>query len=664
MRSLILALYFWSTLMSLTAVSAEEIGIAISNSGKPISPDLFGIFFEDLNYAADGGLYGELVQNRSFDYQATEQLSWNSISFWELIQRGGGRGHLAIDSGLPVHRNNPNHVVLNCAEVGEGVGLMNPGFDGIAIKKGEAYVFSLFARQLYMNARWGAGSSIEGKPMPMTVRLESKEGKNLGELKFQIVGRVWKRMEGEIIASETEENARLVILAGERGGVAMDEISLFPKKTFRNRKNGLRADLAQTIADLKPRFIRFPGGCLAHGNGIGNIYRWKDTIGLIEQRKGQANLWGYHQSVGLGYFEYFQFCEDIGAKPLPVVAAGVSCQNSAHQAGVGQQCIPIEEMPAYIQDILDLIEWANGPATSTWGAKRAEAGHPEPFNLKYLGVGNEDHITPGFEERFQMIFDAIRAKHPEITVIGTVGPAAGGEDFDKGWRIANAIHVPIVDEHYYVGVDWFWDNLKRYDSYDRSKSKVYLGEYAAHDRDRRSTLRSALAEAAYLTGLERNGDVVVLSSYAPLLGRQHHMQWRPDLIYFNNTTISQTINYYVQRLFGENAGDEYLPAEVTGLTGDKTNFAMSCVRETKSGDVIIKLVSRSDQPMKVMIDLSQLGDFAHEASCTTLSGDPMAENEFGKEAKVAPITRKVNGASQMEHSLPANGMVVLRLKKP
>lgn len=534
-----------------------QIRIDSAASGKPISPDLVGIFFEDINYAADGGLYAELVQNRSFEYSLLDNETWNPLTAWESVSRGGAKGSLKIIDAAPIHANNPHYLVVETREAGEGFGVMNSGFDGIAVQAGEQYDFSVFARQLFVGQRWGGSGRLE-TPSRLIIRLESISGQLITDAELKVLGREWQRLTLSMAAARSEENARLVILCPTRGAVALDVVSLFPKKTFKNRSNGLRADLAQVVADLKPKFVRFPGGCLVHGYGLGNIYRWQDTIGPIEQRRGQPNIWGYHQSVGLGYFEFFQFCEDIGAKPLPVVAAGVCCQNADYQAGTGQRGFPMNEMPAYVQDVLDLIEWANGPTNSTWGAKRAAAGHPEPFNLQYLGVGNEDHITPVFKERFKMIFDAIKAKHPEITVIGTVGPAPAGDDYENGWEIASELKVPMVDEHYYESPQWFWNNLNRYDVYDRAKSKVYLGEYAS----RGNTLANAIAEAAYLTGLERNADVVPFASYAPLLAKQGRTQWNPDLIYFSNTKIAPTVNYYVQQLFSQNGGDVYLPTTV------------------------------------------------------------------------------------------------------
>ena len=614
----------------------------LDKPGKSISPDLFGIFFEDLNYAADGGLYAELIQNRSFEYQPTEQLAWNALTAWELTTRAGGRGGLTIEMAVPVHPNNPHYVVVETEQ--PGVGLVNTGFDGIPIQAGAQYDFSVFARQLFTGKRWG-GSGVLETPARLVVRLENQEGATLGETTLEVSGREWHRLTAAITATGTESSARLAVLSMTKGGVALDEISLFPHKTFKNRPNGLRADLAQAIADLKPKFMRFPGGCLVHGNGLGNMYRWKDTIGPVEQRRGQPNLWSYHQSVGLGYFEYFQFCEDIGAKPLPVVPAGVCCQNSDHQSRTGQRGWPMEAMPAFIQDVLDLIEWANGPATSTWGAKRAAAGHPDPFHLQYLGVGNEDHITPVFRERFKMIYDAVKANHPEITIIGTVGPFHSGGNFDEGWKFANELRLEMVDEHYYEKPQWFVDNLNRYDSYDRARSKVYLGEYAAHEPDRKNTLRSALAEAAYMTTLERNGDVVRFASYAPLLARQGHTQWNPNLIYFTGTAVCPTVNYYVQQMFSVNHGDVSLPVT--------SELPASCVKHAKTGDIILKLVNVTASATRVPVELA--GSVKPSATRTILAGDPDALDTL-------PVTSDFTVGNSFAYDAPAHSITVIRMK--
>jgi alpha-L-arabinofuranosidase len=633
--------------------------VDLNAAAKPISGDLFGIFFEDINYAADGGLYGELVQNRSFEYRPTERANWGPLSEWEVVAYGDGKGALVVDAGRPLHPNNPHYAVIDVPQVGDGVGIGNRGFDGIVIRAGETYDVSLFARQLYVEKRWGGRPIEEDEKFSLTVRLEDNSGKSLGEKTFDFTGSKWQHLLGEIEATGSSDAARLVVLTKTQGGVALDVVSLFPRDTFRGRKNGLRKDLAERIAALEPKFVRFPGGCLVHGNGLSNMYRWKDTIGPIHERREQANLWGYHQTVGLGYYEYFQFCEDIGAEPVPVVPAAVCCQNSGMTAGAGQEGLPLDQMPAYIQEVLDLIEWANGPATSNWGAMRAAAGHPKPFNLKYLGVGNEDHITPEFEERFKMINDAIAEKHPEIVVIGTSGPFPDGPDFEDGWRIADRLRLPMVDEHYYRPIDWFLSNLERYDNYDRGKSHVYLGEYAAHEPDRRSTLRSALAEAAYMTHLERNGDVVRLSSYAPLLAKRGHTQWNPDLIYFSNTEITPTINYYVQQLFGANSGDEYLDAEVSEDTG----LAISCVRDSKSSEVILKIVNVGNQAKPLTIELAGGETLGDEADCSILSGDPLAVNKFGTKEPLAPKTKTIAAGKTIEFTAEPHSLSVVRLRQ-
>jgi alpha-L-arabinofuranosidase len=627
------------------------------NAGKPISPDLVGIFFEDLSYAADGGLYAELVQNRSFEYSATEQPTWGPLTSWEFIKRNGGTGEIWVDSSCPIHPNNLHCALIQITSAGEGVGLSNAGFDGIPVKAGEKYDFSVFARLLYVGN--GRDSKPAGK-LPLSVRLETKEGVVLGEASIEASDPAeWKQLTATIAASQSVPDARLVVLAEATGLIALDEISLFPHATFKGRKNGLRADLAQAIADLHPKFMRFPGGCLTHGDGINNIYHWKDTIGPVEQRKGQANIWRYHQSVGLGYFEYFQFCEDIGAKPLPVLAAGVSCQNSTRTRGTGQQCIPIADIPAYIQDVLDLIEWSNGPTNSIWGAKRAAAGHPAPFGLKYLGIGNEDKITPEFKERFKMIYDAVKKKHPEITMVGTVGPAPKGEDFDLGWSFAGELHVPIIDEHYYQNPSWFWNNLNRYDNYDRAKSKVYVGEYAARDAKSRSTLRAAIAEAAYLTSLEKNGDVVQFASYAPLLARRGHVNWSPDLIFFNGTEGFPTISYYVQQLFGLNGGDTYLLTTVS----DSKEFAASAVRDRATADLIVKLVNGADTSKSLRIKLNGVATLSRSATKTVLTGtNADVVNPDGGTPAAKPEMSSIEVGQAFDCEAPPNSFTVIRMK--
>ncbi len=634
-----------------TVLASAKITIQ-ADQPKPISPDLFGIFFEDINYAADGGLYAELIQNRSFEYTAADNPDWNFFTSWELIQ-SAGTCSMGLADTSPIHTNNPDYLVLNIVTGTEAIGLRNMGYDGIVLKAGEAYEASLFARKL------------SGQIGTITVRLESRTGKVLGEAMLPSPSDNWAKYTATIQSNASDNFARFVVLVNGSGSVALDVISLFPQKTFHNHPNGLRADLAQVIADLKPKFMRFPGGCLAHGDGLDNMYRWKDTIGSIETRREQFNIWNYHQSVGLGYYEYFQFCEDIGAKPVPIVPAGTCCPNTgAKYTGLweqGQQGLPMDEMADYVQEVLDLIEWANGPVTSTWGAKRAEAGHPEPFGLQYLGVGNEDRITPLFKERFKLIFDAVKTKHPEIIVIGTVGPRPDGEDYEDGWAFAGELKLDMVDEHGYNDPDWYWNNLHRFDAYDRTTTTVYLGEFAAHDTGRANTLRSALAEAAYMTSLERNGDIVHLASYAPLLAKQRRTQWLPDLIYFDNTRINLSVNYYVQQLFSTNAGDIYLPISVESGS-DSENIAVSCVQDTASGDIIIKFVSRADVPVQAHIHISTARTIDPSASCTVLTGDPLAENTVWRPLSLLPTSAEITVSNQFGYEIPAYSLSIIRVK--
>ena len=596
--------------------------------GKDISDKFIGIFFEDINYAADGGLYAELVQNRDFEYSPADRggdKKWHATKAWSLSDSTKMKAEIGTDD--PINANNSHYLKLTTPGSNK-YALINEGYDGIAVKKDNIYNVSIWVKA---NDRNG-----------LKVSLIDNDGKSIGQCNLSVKeAGSWTKLTGTIKAAKDCDSAKLAVSLSKRGTVDLDMISLMPDATFKGHANGLRNDLAQVLADLKPRFVRFPGGCVAHGDGIDNMYDWKGSIGKLEERTGKRNLWGYHQTRGLGYHEYFQFCEDIEAEPLPVLAAGVPCQNSSTHShvshdvltGNGQQCgIPMEKMGAYIQDILDLIEYANGDVTTTWGKKRAEAGHPEPFNLKMIGIGNEDIITDAFKERFTMIFDAIKAKYPEIEVIGTVGPFHEGPDYVAGWEFAREKNIPAVDEHYYVSPGWFIHNGDYYENYNRSDSKVYLGEYASHLPDRASTLEAALSTALYLTNVERNADVVTMTSYAPLLAKEGHTQWRPDLIYFNNTEINLTPDYYVQKMYGNNAGTKYIPTE-RKLSDNNTDLAVrlgnSIVIDEKTGDTIVRLVNMT--PATVNTNLGISGN----AVLTLLTGDP--DDKDAKEA-VSEIT--------------------------
>jgi len=596
-----------------------------------------------------------LIQNRSFEYNPAESPEWHPFSYWEYIAPGFSYGRVSVETSSPVHPNNPHYLVLDIEHVGNetqftgvaGVGLRNSGFDGIVIRESETYNFSMFARLLSEN------------PVELLVSLQESHGKILTQNSVTVSSGTWQKHTVSLVATESSDSAYFVIMAKTEGRMAFDVVSLFPEKTFKNRPNGLRADLAQMLADMHPKFIRFPGGCLVHGDGLGNMYRWKNTIGPIETRKEQRNIWGYHQTAGLGFFEYFQFCEDIGAKPLPVLPASVSCQNSGGTwriGGTGQRAMPLNEMQEYIQEVLDLIEWANGPDSSEWGAIRKAAGHPGPFDLEYIGIGNEDKITPEFEERFAMIYEAVREKHPEIKVIGTVGPFFEGEDFDKGWKLANELKVPVLDEHYYTDPEWLLANRNRYDTYDRNASKVYLGEYASWG----NTLWNAIAEAAYMTSLERNGDVVLMASYAPLLAKKDFTQWKTDLIFFDNVNIVPTPNYYVQKLFMTNQGELYFNKVVKKEAHDNI-LAASCVMDNYHGDIILKIVNAGTDPGTVNIDLSGFGKISDKGELIVLSGDADAVNTFEISQNVIPAKSIMEVSSTFDYPAPAMSLSVIRI---
>lgn len=622
------------------------------NQVKSISRNLVGVFFEDLNYAADGGLYAELIQNRDFEYSSKDghpDKNWNSMYAWSVE---GNYMDFSIAENNPVHANNPHYAVLEVEKA--GAGLCNGGYDGIVVRKNEKYDFSFWVKIL------------KGKDCRFQVVLEDEKKNKLAKGVISVSGTSWTQKTITLMAGMDADNAKLMLIPLDEGKYGVDMVSLFPQNTFKNRPNGLRADLAQAIADLKPKFVRFPGGCLAHGDGLDNIYDWKGSIGPLEARKPLPNIWRYHQTRGLGYFEFFQFCEDIGAEPIPVVAAGVCCQNSgtcSHyswgEIGCGgqQRGIPMNEMEKYIQDILDLIEYANGDAAKTkWGKIRAASGHPKPFNLKYIGIGNEDIITDVFKERFAMIYQAIKKTYPEITVIGTVGPACEGSDYEEGWNFAGRLGLPMVDEHYYRTPGWFIHNQHFYDHYDRKKSKVYLGEYAAHLPGRPNNLETALAEALYLISVERNADVVNMVSYAPLLAKEGHIQWKPDLIYFNNKEVKLTVNYYVQQLFSNYSGDEYIASSVR-LSSDrddvKQRISVSLVRDSQTGNMGLKLVNLL--PVSVVSDILIPNIPVQKTKKIVLNGTP--ENEA-----VRPQEDEIQIRENFVYDLPPYSFTVIPLK--
>jgi alpha-L-arabinofuranosidase len=539
-----------TTLTAASLASAATITVQTDQPQHPVQATMWGVFFEDINYAADGGLYAELVQNRSFEHR-DKMYSWSEV-------KRGGAGQLEIATEQGVHPNNLSFLRMQITAAGYGVG--NSGFGGIAVQDGGKYWFAAHVR---------ASAGFRGE---IVVRLEDEAGINIGETRLKRIGSDWKRHEATITSKSTTPKARLVILASAPGTVDLDVVSLFPKDTFKGRRNGLRKDLAQLLADMKPGSFRFPGGCIVEGTDFNNMYRWKDTVGEIWERKQNWNLWQnaespqYHQTYGLGFFEYFQFCEDIGAAPVPILNCGMCCQ-----ARRGRH-VPLDQLQPFIQDALDLIEFANGPVTSQWGGLRAKMGHPKPFNLKFLGVGNEQWNQEYFD-RYEPFYKAIKAKHPEIEIISTSGPGPSDDLYHFAWnKFRSGTPADLVDEHYYRPPQWFLENVNRYDSYDRNGPKVYAGEYAAHDNNRRNNMRSAIAEAAFMTGLLKNADVVHMAAYAPLFAKEGNVQWRPDLIWFDNTRTYPSPSYHVQAMYGRNLPDVTLPVKVDAPLAQAAEF--------------------------------------------------------------------------------------------
>lgn len=610
--------------------------IHTDNPSVEISQMLYGIFYEDINSAADGGLYAELVKNRSFEFLRRLD-GWGRLNKQE-------NGSIVIENLNPLNENNRYYVKLVSDGSGEELGLVNSGYGGIAVAEGKYYDFSVYAR---------CDDGFEGR---LVVTLENAQGEVYGKTVISGITRQWQRFSGEILATASDSRARLAVRVDGPGSVYLDMISLFPRDTWMGRENGLRKDLVQMLVELQPAFVRFPGGCIVEGNSIINAYRWKHTIGDVAERKINANLWGYYQSYGLGFYEYFLLCEDLGAEPVPIVNAGISCQVR------GAEYVPMDQLDEWVQDALDLIEFANGPVDSTWGAVRAALGHPEPFNLKYLGIGNENW-GPEYHQRYEVFHRAIKEKYPDIKLIAGPGTAYEGASYeaDKAW--AESVGVDVFDEHMYCPPQWFFNNADRYDDYPRGDMVIFVGEYAAHGANRRNNLEAALAEAAFMTGLERNSDLVHMAAYAPLFNKVGYSQWVPDLIWFDNTRVYGTPSYYVQKMFSTNLGDWVLPHTYQtneavpqqepisgriGLGAWRTRVEYDWIRVTSGGEVLlyddfsgqgVEWESRRGvwQQSDGLLRQSIIDD-----NCTILAGDVDRSNYT-----IEVRARKVSGAEGM-----------------
>lgn len=612
-----------------SAQTTNEMTIQTNKIGAEIQPTMYGLFFEDINYGADGGLYAEMIKNRSFEFPQNF-MGWNTF------------GNVSLKDDGPFEKN-PHYVRLsNPGHRHKRTGLDNEGFFGVAFRKGEEYRFSVWARC--------------AKDAPSKIRVELIDPKSMGETQvlakqnIEVSSPEWQKYTVILTPSETETKGRLRIFLDSDNSVDLEHVSLFPVETWQGHENGLRKDIAQKLADIKPGLLRFPGGCIVEGTDLETRYQWKNSVGPVENRPLNENRWeytfphrffpDYFQSYGLGFFEFFQLSEEIGAEPLPVLNVGLSCQ---YQNKGPKAHVPVDELDPYIQDALDLIEFANGDTTTTWGKLRAQMGHPAPFGMKFIGIGNEqwDSIYP---EHLKPFITAIRAKYPDIKIVGSSGPNSEGKDFDYLWPEMRKLKADLVDEHFYRPESWFLSQGARYDNYDRKGPKVFAGEYACHGKGKKwNHFNAALLEAAFMTGLERNADVVHMATYAPLLAHVEGWQWRPDMIWFDNLRSVPTSSYYVQQLYATNKGTNVLPLTmdkkpVTGAEGQNGLFA-SAVYDKNTREYIVKVANTGTEPQPVNLNFAGMKKGSSLTSCRVITldaPDPESENTLENPSTVTP----------------------------
>ena len=657
-------------LLASLSVSAQK-PMSAPKGGHAISDELLGIFFEDISSATDGGLNANLVQNGSFEYNPSIRDGWGPGTSWRFQRPGHSAGYINFGTKDPIHPNNPTYMRIYAERIGHyydydgwtGVGMQNDGYNGMNVKGGAKYNFSIFMRNV---------SGAAKKPIRVVLVEPGRTPKVLAETTIEVSDKNWKKYEAILTPTADCKNANLQMLMLEKGELDVDMVNLTPQDTYHG--HGIRKDLAEALEALNPKFMRFPGGCVAHGGGDGfwDTYRWKETIGPKEQRKALKNTWGYGQSMEVGYFEYFQLCEDMGMQPLPILPCGVSCQGVNGGWGMrtqAQEVVPMSEMQEWADEALDLIEWANGPVTSKWGALRAAAGHPEPFNLKYLGIGNEEKITPEFCERFKFIYDQVTKKYPNIVIVGTAGPGShpGNADYENSWKFAEEIGLPIMDEHYYDSRQMFIDS-RQYDNdfYKTKKTKVYLGEYSVQDRShgQMNHWGDALAEAIYLMHVERNADKVVMTSYAPLFAYRHNTNWNPDMIYFDNERPYFTCSYYVQQMFGESSGQYYYGDCVKFAGGDdefKNHLlGQSVVLNVNKRQLYVKIANMTEQATSATVNLSRFS-VKPNAMKTILSGALDAENNYDNHP-IDPKREQIKASKKMNVEIPAHTLIMYTIQ--
>lgn len=637
------------------AMAANTLTVQVNKPGAKVPDTMYGIFFEDINYAADGGLYAEMVKNRSFEFPQS-LLGWTTF------------GKVEVKDDGPFDRN-PHYVrMLPSGHNDKYTGLENEGFFGVTFHKDSVYKFSA-----YMRAPEKAAKIRVELCNPASM----KESQVYASHTFDVNSKEWTKYSCELKPDDSCEKGVLrVFLVHPDQPVDMEHISMFPANTWKGRENGMRRDLAQALYDLKPGVFRFPGGCIVEGTEVPDRYQWKNTVGPVENRPTNLNRWlytfphrlypDYFQSGGLGFYEYFQLSEDFGAEPLPIINVGLVCQyQNWHQ----DESIPLDSLQPYIDDALDLIEFANGATDTKWGKLRADMGHPEPFNMKYLGVGNEQWGKQ-YVTRLEPFIKVLREKHPEIKVVGSSGPNSEGEDFDYLWPEMKRLKADLVDEHFYRPETWFLAQGLRYDKYDRKGPKVFAGEYACHGKGKKyNHFYPSLLEAAFMTGLERNADVVEMATYAPLFAHVEGWQWRPDLIWFDNSHSMKSGSYYVQQLYGLNKGDRVLPLTMDGkpVAGQEGQNGLFASAVSEGSDIIVKVanVGESAQPLTVDFKGMKKKDALKKLTVTTLHADDDAENTLDNQNVVKPVTstQAVDVTKEWSATIPARTFAVYRFSK-
>lgn len=644
-KTRLFAALMMAAMTSLSTFAQRQLMVQANMPGVEIQPTMYGIFFEDINFGADGGLYAEMVKNRSFEFPQ-RLMGWNTF------------GNVTVSDLKPAFERNPHYVTLESAGSREKqTGLENRGFFGMGLKKDMKYDFSVYAR-LHL---------VDGKQTKIRVELVGSDNQVITKQSITITNNKWQKYTTTLTSTKNDPKGLMRVYL-EKGAetVDLDHISLFPEDNW----NGLRADLVQDLADLHPGVFRFPGGCIVEGTDLATRYEWKNTVGAPENRPLNENRWNYtfahrlypdyFQTYGLGFYEYFLLSEKIGADPLPILSVGLACQYQNKDDDKNAH-VAVADLQSYIDDALDLIEFANGPVSSKWGKLRADMGHPAPFNLKQIGIGNEQW-GPLYPERLTKFVEQIRAKYPKIKICGSSGPSADGKDFDYGWQEMRKLKVDLVDEHYYKSPEWFRSNAGRYDNYDRKGPKVFAGEYAAHAKHDPNSWEAALSEAAFMTGLERNADVVYQATYAPLFAHVEGWQWRPDLIWFDNLSSVRSANYYVQQLYGQNKGTNVLKLTENGkaVEGENGLYATACYdKNTKS--YIVKIANTTAGEQDVTVTFNGVKSLKPGKVTVLHADDIQAENKINNKHAIVPKTSdaQANG-NVLNVKMKPNSFVVYR----